>query len=269
MSDILRTSLAPINDAAWSEIRAEAETILKGNLSARRIVDVDGPHGWTCASVNLGRLQPLDKEPVSGVKAGVRQVLPLVEVRVPFSLDIWELDNAERGAEDIELGPVTEAARKISAFEEGAVYGGFPEGCIQGLLEKSPHKPIALGASPEALIEAVEAGILALQEEGIGGPYALVLDTETYARIEAGLAKGYPVRRQIEKMTEGGMYWSPAVATGALISKRGGDFALTLGQDISIGYQGHGNGKVDLYLTESLTFRVLEPAAAVALHAKG
>jgi hypothetical protein len=36
-----------------------------------------------------------------------------------------------------------------------------------------------------------------------------------------------------------------------------------LGQDFSVGYASHDRDKVELYLTESFTFRVLEPAAAV------
>jgi uncharacterized linocin/CFP29 family protein len=38
-----------------------------------------------------------------------------------------------------------------------------------------------------------------------------------------------------------------------------------VGQDLAIGYAHHDKDQVELYLTESLTFRVLEPAAAVAL----
>lgn len=35
-----------------------------------------------------------------------------------FDLDIWELDNEVRGAEDIDLEPLEEAACKIAIFEE-------------------------------------------------------------------------------------------------------------------------------------------------------
>lgn len=50
-----------------------------------------------------------------------------------------------------------------------------------------------------------------------------------------------------------------------LLSTRGGDFSLHLGQDVSIGYQSHTDGAVRLYLQESFTFRLLSPEAAVAL----
>jgi len=50
-----------------------------------------------------------------------------------------------------------------------------------------------------------------------------------------------------------------------LLSVRGGDYELHVGQDWSVGYLGHDRQTVELFLTESFTFRVLEPAAAVPL----
>jgi uncharacterized linocin/CFP29 family protein len=60
--------------------------------------------------------------------------------------------------------------------------------------------------------------------------------------------------------------WAPAIQGGAvLLSVRGGDFELTVGQDLSIGYATHDRTDVELYLTESFTFRVLEEKAAIFL----
>lgn len=53
---------------------------------------------------------------------------------------------------------------------------------------------------------------------------------------------------------------------GAVLSVRGGDFVLTVGQDLSIGYKLHEAREIELFFTESFTFQVLEPAAAVALN---
>jgi uncharacterized linocin/CFP29 family protein len=46
---------------------------------------------------------------------------------------------------------------------------------------------------------------------------------------------------------------------------RGGDFRLTVGRDIAIGYLGHTASSVELYLEESFTFEVLAPEAAIWL----
>ena len=65
------------------------------------------------------------------------------------------------------------------------------------------------------------------------------------------------------------MIWAPAIEGGFLVTTRGGDFELDLGQDISIGYLAHTATTVELYLQESFTFRMLTSEAAVALTPQG
>jgi len=268
MTDVLRRDLAPIAEGAWQEIERQSTRILKGNLSGRRLVDFCGPLGWTFAAVNLGRLDLGSGEARDGVAWGMRKVLPLVEIRVPFKLGIWELDDVERGAKNPDLDGLTAAAAKAARFEEMAIYHGFETAGIQGLLSGSTHKPVILGPDRSGLVESVESALLALQEAGIGGPYALVLGKEPYKWFMAGEPNAYPLRERIQDLVPGGIHWSPVLKGGALLSRRGGDFELTVGEDLAIGYKSHNTKDVDLYFTESFTFRVLEPAAAVALELK-
>jgi len=57
----------------------------------------------------------------------------------------------------------------------------------------------------------------------------------------------------------------PAVNGAVVLSLRKGDFELSIGTDLSIGYQSHTDKVVRLYLVETMAFRVLTPEAAVAL----
>ena len=116
---------------------------------------------------------------------------------------------------------------------------------------------------------AVEAGILALQNAGISGPYALVLGTTPYEILMAGCDPGYPIIKKVKALVESGISWSPVLEGGIILSRRGGDFEFTSGQDLAIGYKSHSATEVELYLTESFTFRVLEPQAIVELKIKG
>ena len=50
-----------------------------------------------------------------------------------------------------------------------------------------------------------------------------------------------------------------------MLSTRGGDFELHLGQDLSIGYLSHDATSVELYFQESLTFLVYTAEASVAI----
>ncbi len=265
MTDLLRREMAPISGNAWKEIDLQSKRILKGNLSGRKLVDFDGPHGWEFAAVNLGRLDVQTNEAVRGVTWGLHQVLPLVEIRVPFTLRIWDLDDVVRGAKNPDLDNLKEAARNVAFFEEMAIYRGFSGAAIQGMLGASTHLPVPLSSDRTRLTESIEIALLAIQESEIGGPYALVLGTQPYKWLMAGDPHDYPLRERILALITGGIHWSPVLEGGAVISRRGGDFEMALGQDLSIGYKTHDAHHVELYFTESFTFRVLEPAASVEL----
>ena len=265
MTDILRREMAPIAQEAWQEIERQSSRILGGNLSGRKLVDFLGPFGWSFAAVNLGRLELGCGEDTGELAWGLHKVQPLVEIRVPFRLRIWDLDDVERGAKNPDLSALTQAARRAALFEERAIYHGFAKAGIQGLLEHPAHAPVPLSSDRGSLTESVELAVLAIQEAAIGGPYALVLGTEPYKWLMAGEPNAYPLRNRIEALATGGIHWSPALAGGLVLSRRGGDFELSVGQDFTIGYKGHSTLEVELYLAESFTFRVLEGAAAVEL----
>ena len=74
----------------------------------------------------------------------------------------------------------------------------------------------------------------------------------------------------VRRLLDGPIVWTPALEGAAVVSLRGGDFELTVGQDLSIGYLEHDARRVRLYVQESFAFRVLSPQAAVPLsHQEG
>lgn len=265
--DILKRPLAPLTDAAWEEIESNAKRALVARLAGRKVVDVSGPHGWDHAAVGLGRLEIADKQPEDAVRYGIHRVQPLVEVRIRFSLDIWEIDNISRGAKDANTDAVIEAAQKISDFEDNAIFNGFEKGGIEGILGACERDPIPLELHPDGYLDAVSRAVLRLQDEGIEGPYTLVVGPEAFQALSS-YTPGYPLLRQVERLIEGKVVYSKVVSGGLLLSTRGGDLELTLGQDLSIGYHEHDTTTVWLYITESFTFRVLDPDVIVPLQAK-
>ena len=264
--DLLKRQKAPIVDQAWSQIDEEARRVLKLHLAGRKLVDFSGPHGWQFGAVNTGRLQHIDTGPVPNVGHAVRDVRPLVELRAPISLPILELDYAARGADDLDLDPVILAAESIARAEDEAIFHGFAEGKIRGIVQATPHTPIEVRSS-QAWPSAVSAAKEVLRMAGINGPYALALGIAAYDELTADGDDGYPLRKRIdENVSEGNLIWAPALEEGAvLLSMRGGDYELTVGQDLSVGYTSHDRTTVELYITESFTFRVLEDKAAILL----
>jgi len=121
--------------------------------------------------------------------------------------------------------------------------------------------------SSQAWPSAVSAAKEVLRMAGVNGPYALALGIEAYDELTADGDDGYPISKRLEeRVADGSLVWAPALKEGAvLMSTRGGDYELTVGQDLSVGYFSHDRTTVELYLTESFTFRVLEEKAAILL----
>src|SRR2546425_11739573 len=82
---LLRGS-APISDAGWELLDAEARARVTPGLAARKLVDFAGPHGWLHSATNLGRTSPLEGAPTKGVSGLLRRVLPLLELRADFEV---------------------------------------------------------------------------------------------------------------------------------------------------------------------------------------
>jgi uncharacterized linocin/CFP29 family protein len=263
MNDLLR-ELAPISTAAWQEIEAEAKRTLVSMLAARRVVDFSGPLGWNSSAVGLGRATDVPA-PQPGVQARVRTVLPLVELRVPFELSRRELEAVTRGARDADLEPLRAAAREAARAEDVAVFHGYPQAGIRGIGEATADGALAISNDYTDYPTLVAAAINNLRSAGVDGPYAILLGPRCYTGLIRTTASGFPVIEHVRRLLDGPIVWAPAVDGAIVMSTRGDDFELTVGQDFSIGYLDHTADQVRLYLQESFTFRVLTPEAAIPL----
>src|SRR6266404_3026534 len=212
----LHRELAPVSDAAWASIEAEARRTFEQNVAGRRVVDVTGPDGPTLASVGTGHLAEI--EPPGGDAAGIlawqRTAQQLVQLRVPFTVSRLDVDNVERGAQDPDWQPVKDAVQQIAFAEDKAIFDGYPAAGITGVRQSTSNS------------------ILTLPSE----------------------ARGYPIREHLTRVVDGEIIWAPAVDGAFLLSGRGGDYELRIGQDLSIGYLSHDSEFVQLYFQESLTF---------------
>jgi uncharacterized linocin/CFP29 family protein len=260
----LHRELAPISDGAWAQIEEEASRTLKRHLAARRVVDVDGPKGFDLAAVGTGHLRQI-AAPGDGVQAAQREAKALVELRVPFELTRQAIDDVDRGATDSDWSPVKEAARKIAFAEDRAVFDGYAAAGIQGIRDGASNPAATLPTSVKNYPDAVAQAVSQLRLAGCNGPYTLVLGADAYTAASGGSDDGYPLLHHIERVVDGGIIWAPAIQGGLVLTTRGGDFELDIGQDISIGYASHSQTTVELYLQETFTFRMLTAEAAVAL----
>jgi len=265
----LHRELAPISENAWQQIENEATRTLRTFLTARQIVDFSGPHGWDFSAESLGRLERV-QGPIDGVDAGVRVVQPLVELRHTFSMNRADIDDIDRGRPDPDLSKVVEAAKRAALAEDTIVFEGFKEAHITGIAEASTYPPVEIDDNYAEYPKLVAGAVSSLREAGIDGPYTAVLGPRCWTGvIETTEYGGYPVLEHLRLILGGPVVWAPAIDGAVVVSTRGGDFQLTCGEDLALGYLSHGPETVQLLLEESIGFRVLTPEAAVAFRHHG
>jgi uncharacterized linocin/CFP29 family protein len=266
MNHLLRTR-APITDEGWRQLDDEARQRLAPALAARKLVDFAGPFGWQHSATDLGRVAVIEG-PEGVLGAHQRKVMTLAELRAPFTVSRHELSDAARGALDMDLAALDEAARQMARSENVAVFHGWPGAGITGITEASPHEPVALGSSYADYPSRVATAVERLLSTGVSGPYGLALGPEGYTGVvETTEHGGLVVFDHLRQIVGGPIVWAPGVRGAVLVSMRGGDFVFESGQDLSIGYDHHDADTVLLYLEESFTFRAVTPDAAVALTA--
>jgi uncharacterized linocin/CFP29 family protein len=149
--------------------------------------------------------------------------------------------------------------------EDRAVFEGYGTAGIQGVFHGTSNPVLALPADVKSYPNAVAQAVSQLRLVGVNGPYALLLGAQPYTAISGASDDGYPVLKHIERLVDGEIVWAPAIEGGLVLTTRGGDFELHIGQDISIGYLTHSEAAVRLYLQETFTFLLLTAEAAVVL----
>ena len=260
----LHRELAPVSDAAWAQIEEETTRTLKRYLAGRRVVDVPSPGGVALPGVATGHLRPV-AVPSGDIIAHQREVKALVEVRAPFDLSRQAIDDVERGSDDSDWQPAKDAAQKLAFAEDRAIFNGYREADIQGIREETSNPIVPLPSDVRDYPDAVARALSQLRLVGVNGPYSVVLGADEYTALAETRDHGYPVLEHVKRIVDGNLVWAPAIEGAFVLTTRGGDFELTIGQDVSIGYLSHTDTVVRLYLQETFVFRVLTSEAAVVL----
>jgi uncharacterized linocin/CFP29 family protein len=260
----LHRELAPISDGAWAQIEEETSRTFKRYLAGRRVVDVHAPEGTALSAVGTGHLRTI-AAPKDGIIARQREVKALVELRVPFELNRQMIDDVDRGANDSDWQPVKDAARLIAFAEDGAVFDGYAAAGIVGVRQGTSNPKTTLPADVREYPEAIAQGLSQLRLVGVNGPYSVLLGADAYTALAETSDHGYPVLEHVKRLVDDKIIWAPAIAGAFVLTTRGGDFDLHIGQDVSIGYLSHSDTAVRLYLQETFTFLLLTTEASVAL----
>lgn len=251
--EFLKRELAPITNKAWEEIEERAKAVLLNNLSGRKAVSVCPPKGRDFEGVSTGRMGLKQKDDLF---YGVYKIQPLVETRISFILNRWELDNIERGAKDVNYDALDEAVKKAARFEDSAIFYGLEEASIEGL-KSSEHPVQKFGNTDEETVKSIIAGMKLLRDSTAKRPYVLVVSEDRWVYLNT-VSKDPEFLKKLEKMIGNPIIVSKNISEAFLIPYDDENLELSLGMDYSIGYQTSDEVNVKLFITSSFAFRVLD-----------
>ncbi len=259
---LLNRSQAPISGDLWELIEEEAGEMLGLNLTARKIVDLEGPRGIEFSAVNTGLTKSLKSEGKTSLS--LRESLPVLEIKIPFTVNRTELESALRGNEAADLEPVQTAARELARAENQITLYGLKEASITGIIPGAENSAVKVSDNISEFTGVVTGAISTLKQQGVGGPYSLLLTPEFYSSLHSAYNRGYPLDLRLEKILGGNVVLNPDLKEpGLLISRRGDDFKLIFGHKTAIGYNSHTSDEIEFFLFESFVLKVNGPEAVL------
>jgi uncharacterized linocin/CFP29 family protein len=263
--DKLHRGSAPLSEQVWKAVDEAAAQAARHVLAARRVATFDGPHGWDHVASRLGTMTPCRTKEGAAVIC-VPEVVLLAEIRVDFSLPWSTIEVFERGAPALEAGVVEAAAREAAMAEDRLALYGEPVGSGFLTAPQSPSVPVQDWGKPGQVLTDVLQAVEALDRLGIGGPYEAVLPAAAYfAYLQAVTDGGYPTARHLKSVVTEVHRSLVMREAGALFSGRGGDFVLTVGGDLTVGYHSHDREAVHLFCMETLAAQAVTPEAVCLL----
>ncbi|MBN2870916.1 MAG: encapsulin [Campylobacterales bacterium] len=260
----LNRETSPISSAVWSQIDAVFTPLLSQRLKLRSLVGFT-PVAFETDAIATGNLTSLASS--EHLSMSIREPVRMVEIRYGFDLPKSVVEDFKRDKSDFDDTVFKHVANRFSAVENSLILEGVKEAQIEGILNNIPRKPIH-AKNTKGLIDAVASMIAAFGAEFVEGPYKLVLSTATLIKMVGESEGGVSVKSRLESLL-GANFFVVCESIGddriLALSQRGGDFALYNGLDVSIGFSEEKEDAYALFMTESCTFRILNPEAALLI----
>jgi uncharacterized linocin/CFP29 family protein len=263
--DFLRRQSTPLSERVWKTLDEAVAQAARHVLVGRRVATFDGPKGWEHVAARLGTVTPCEtKEGTASVY--VPDVILLAEIRANFSVQWAAMEAFERGAPALDTEAAELAAREAALAEDRLVLYAEPTGTGFLTWKESTRVKVGDWSKGGRVISDLVKAVEVLDGLGIPGPYEAVLASAPYyAYLRAVGEAGYPAARQLKDVVSG-VHRSPIVReAGAVFSTRGGDFVMTVGCDLSVGYRADDRDAIHLFCVETVAAQTMTPKAVCLL----
>lgn len=272
MSKYLHRDEAPFGATVWNHIDEVVIGTARGQLSARRLLDIEGPYGFGVKALMETDTPAGDTAQYGGAEATLSAAasLPLATVRATFTLGARDIAAYEDHAQPLGAGPAAMAAIACAQQEDNIVFNGSKDLGIAGLVtakETLSHKLKSwnqVGAAVDNLIDAVTK----LDDAGFHGPYTLALAPKLFNMLFRRYPQGNATEiEHVRQLLGGSVVKAPAIEKGGVLLVSQKYFAsIAIGLDMTVGFIGPGDEGYDFFVIETLVPRIRQPKAVCVLN---
>ena len=264
LMDILHRDNAHLSDRAWKELDEAVAVTARHVMAARRVATFDGPRGWDYIATPLGTMRACEVR--EGIGRGVRAR------HRPSGRDQGGLQPLVGRGGGLRAGragpghPTAEtAAREVALAEERLLYAGSPVGTGFLADPESPRFQLGDWSDASRVIVDLTRAVEKLDRLMVPGPYEAILSPDRYYAFQVASDQGYPVPRHTRNVLAH-VHRSLVLSDGgALFSTRGGDFIITVGGDLSVGYRSQDRDALHLFCVETVAPQTLSPESVCLL----
>lgn len=258
---------APFGDKIWEALDSLVIGAAKSRLSARKLLDVEGPYGLGLKHVPLA-----DSVVAEGdVRMMASGAIPVPLIETFFTLTPRDLAGFEQTGLSLDTGAVAQAAMAAAEMEDALIYQGNKQLGVPGLLTAEGVQSVKLGNwdDPEAATGNVIEAVSALDAVGFHGPYLLALSPGLHNKLHKLLPHGFRTGlAHVESIVGGKVVKAAGIAKGGVLLATGAQFAsIVIGQDMSVGFVGPEDSDLKFKISESVAPRIRVPASICVLKA--
>ena len=264
-SDYLNREDAPFGEEIFAKLDQVVASVAKSQLSARRLLDIEGPYGLGLKSVPLGDAVVSEGD----VTLLSSPVLPVPLIQTEFCLSARDLANYEETGFSLDTESVAHAAIAAAAAEDALLFEGSKKLGISGIMTIDGAQSVKLGKWEEVGASATDviAAITALDKAEFHGPYLMALAPELYNMLYRLLPQGFQTEMQyVESIVGSKIIKAPGIKKGGVVLAEGKQFAsIVIGQDMSVGFVGPQGPDLEFKIVESIAPRIRVPASICVL----
>ncbi len=257
---------APFSPEIWKKIDEAVIETAKSQLSARKLLHIEGPYGLGMKSLP-GTDNVLAED--SGITVSAGKVIPVAELHGKFSLGARDIATYEKSGVPFDLSAAVTAAMNIAKLEDDIILNGSKALGVEGLLTAKGVQTLKLKPweTVGSAVENIIAAVTKLDNAGLHGPYSLGLSAELYNMMFRRSEKGFSTEMQdIEAIVTDGIVKLPSIKSGGVLIASGIQFAsIVLGQDLMVGYIGPSGRGYDFTVSETIALRLRVPESVCVM----